>query len=150
MNMKVVIGGIAVAIACGLLILLVASNWKGGLPDQPQVYPARGKLVFKNGDPVRHTGLTFTPIEAGKGFECEAFTGLDGTFEIRSFSNTGNDGAVPGEYICSLTQKIPVKMKSGKNINPSVIPKKYQNKNTSGITVVIKHEDNDLGTIKLD
>jgi hypothetical protein len=150
MNKQMIIGASVVAIACGLLVVVVASNWKGSVPDKPTVYPAHGKLVFKNGDPVRHTYLTFTPKETGKGFICEAFTGADGTFEIRSFSNTGNDGAVPGEYSCILEQKVPVKMRSGQNINPSTIPKKYQDAKTSGLTIVINAENNDLGTIKLD
>jgi len=151
MNKQTVLGGIVVAIACGILIVVVASNWKGStVPAKPTVYPAHGKMVFKNGEPVRHTFLTFTPKEPGVGFVCEAFTGPDGTFEIRSFSNDSNDGAMPGEYSCSLEQKVPMKMRSGKNINPSVIPKKYQDSKTSGITVVIKAENNDLGTILLD
>jgi hypothetical protein len=148
MNKYTILGGIGVLLAGGLLYMVVASSWRT-MPPIPTVYPAHGKLVFKNGDPVRHTFMTLTPKEPGKGFACEAKTGPDGTFQLRSFSNTGPDGAVPGEYSCSLEQLPPIRGKDGA-ITPSVIPRKYKDTKTSGITVVIKPEDNDLGTIKLD
>jgi hypothetical protein len=151
MKMKTMIGVLGAALACVLLIVVLASSLlKGGGLTTPTVYKAHGKMVFKNGDPVKNTYLTFTPKENGKGTPCEAMTKADGSFEIRSFSNTENDGAMPGEYTCSLEQKPNIKLTSGVTITASVIPKKYQNVKTSGITVVIKSEDNDLGTIKLD
>jgi len=151
MKTKTMIGVVGVVVACGLLIMVLPiSLWKSGGLNTPAVYKAHGKLVFKNGDPVKNTYLTFTPKENGKGTPCEAMTKADGSFEIRSFSNTENDGAMPGEYTCSLEQKPNIKLTSGVTITASVIPKKYQSSKTSGITVVIKAEENDLGTIKLD
>ena len=151
MNKQTIMGAVVVAVACGLLIVVVASNWKGGMSAKPAVYPAHVKLVFKNGDPVRHTFVNFTPTAPNNtGWTCQAFTKADGSFEIRSNFSNDHDGAVPGEYLCSLEQGVPAKFSNGERHNPSVIPKKYLDSKTSGITVVIKPEDNDLGTIKLD
>ncbi len=151
MNKQVVVAGIGAAIALGLAVMVLASSWKS-LPPVPAVYPAHGKLVFKNGEPVRLAIMNLSPKEQGKGHECEARIGPDGKFELRSFSNTGNDGAVPGEYKVSLEPFYGPAFppNATKNVKPSKIPTKYLDSKTSGITIVIKPEDNDLGTIRLD
>jgi hypothetical protein len=151
MNKQTIVGALALIVALGALVAVVANNFKT-LPPTPKTYPARGKLVFKNGEPVRFAILNLTPkTNKSGGGDCEARTGADGSFEVRSFSNTGNDGAVPGEYVGSLEPYSSGRLGPiGKSGKPSAIPKKYQDTSTAGITVVIKAEENDLGTIQLN
>jgi len=153
MKQQIVIGILAVALACGAVIMVVASSLKPSVGSKPTSYAAHGKFVFKNGEPVRDTFVNFIPTVQGQGWPCQAQTRADGTFEVASNFTPGTnkpDGAVPGEYACSFEQGAPTKFTNGQKTNPSIIHKKYQDLKTSGITVVIKAEDNDLGTIKLE
>jgi hypothetical protein len=122
------------------------------LPPNRSVYPVRGKVAFANGQPVRLAIIHLDPKDTTIGNEAEGIIGPDGTFEIRTYSNTEKDGAVPGEYVVSLEPysgaRFPPDAK--KKAKPSTIPLKYQDSKKSGIEVVIKAEDNDLGTIKLE
>jgi hypothetical protein len=151
MNKQMVIGGIVVVAAVGLLAMVVSGSWKPSMAAKPTVYPAHGKFVFKNGDPVRDTFVNFIPTAPGNtGWVCQAQTKADGTFKITSNFNVEPDGAVPGEYKCYMEQGVAMKFSNGEVRNPSRIPKKFLDAKTSGLTVVIKSEDNDLGTIQLD
>jgi hypothetical protein len=63
---------------------------------QKQTYPVTGKVIM-NGKPVAFAIVHLTPKE-GKGAEATGYTGADGTFQLRTYSNNDMDGAAPGEY----------------------------------------------------
>ncbi|MEY2726750.1 MAG: hypothetical protein RLZZ458_2617 [Planctomycetota bacterium] len=68
--------------------------------DQPRTYPARGKVVFSDGDPVRLGTVELLSDEHGT-----TATGKiqqDGTFVLGTFSAT--DGACAGKHRAIVTQ----------------------------------------------
>jgi hypothetical protein len=106
---------------------------------QEQTYPVRGRVLYK-GKPARYVLVRFEP--AGKGVEAIGRTGNDGIFELRTFSNEGNDGAVPGEYKVTVEEIDPVQVtKAPKGAKPTPIPNgSITAKKTCGIAA----EDNDV------
>ena len=136
----------------GVIVIFLQAGCGGTLPSNRSVYPVRGKVVFRNGQPVRLAIIHLDPKDSTIGNEAEGIIGPDGTFEIRTYSNSGPDGAVPGEYVVSLEPysgaRFPPDAK--KKATPSAIPAKYRDPAKSGIEVVIRAEDNDLGTITLN
>ena len=61
-----------------------------------QTYPVTGKLTMK-GEPVAFAIIHFNPKD-GKGAEAKGYTAADGTFQLRTYSNSDMDGAAAGEY----------------------------------------------------
>jgi hypothetical protein len=61
-----------------------------------KTYPVSGKVTL-NGKPVAFAIVRLTPKE-GKGADATGYTGADGTFQLRTYSNTEMDGAALGEY----------------------------------------------------
>jgi hypothetical protein len=136
----------------GAIVIFLLAGCGRTLPPNRSVYPVRGKVVFGNGQPVRLAIIHLDPKDSTVGNEAEGIIGPDGTFEIRTYSNTEHDGAVPGEYVVSFEPYSGARFApdAKKKAKPSVIPSKYQDSHKSKIEVVIRAEDNDLGTIKLE
>jgi hypothetical protein len=61
-----------------------------------QTYPIGGKVTMK-GEPVAFAIVHLKAIE-GKGADATGYTGADGTFQIRTYSNSDMDGVAVGEY----------------------------------------------------
>jgi hypothetical protein len=63
-----------------------------------QTVPVKGKVVFANGEPVRWAQLNLLTKDPNVGANCMANVKGDGTFEVRTYSASEYDGAVPGVY----------------------------------------------------
>jgi len=129
----------------GIGATALLAGCSNSLPPARKAYPARGKVLLANGVPVRLATVHLDPKDRTKGNEAEGLIGDDGTFSIRTYSNREPDGAVPGEYKVWIEPYS--KAKNGekpKSAVPSAIPKKYQQGDTSELTVVIKPEENVL------
>jgi hypothetical protein len=136
----------------GLIAACLLTGCTHSLPPNRPAYPVRGKVVFSNGQPVRLAIIHLDPKDPSVGNEAEGIIWADGTFQIRTYSNSDPDGAVPGEYVVSFEPFSGARFPpaAAKRVKPSVIPAKYQDSHKSGIEVVIQAEENDLGTIKLN
>ncbi len=129
--------------ACGMALFLAGCGSvgkEGHDPKFPKVVPTRGKVLTAKGEPVRLAVLAMTPVKLGeKPVPCEGKIGPDGTFEMRTFSNLGPDGVVPGEYLVYLKDyDAGVYGNPPKGVTPAVIPAKYKSDKTSGWTAEIK------------
>src|SRR5690349_10870135 len=85
-------------------------------------YPVNG-TVRLHGEPARYVIVRLEPTVHGKGADAEGTTKEDGSFELRTYANEENDGAVPGEYKVILEQFDPVR--SGtlpKGAKPTTVP----------------------------
>lgn len=115
----------------GLLLLLVAGC------GERQVYPVRGQIVDRQGNPV--TGLKDGSVQ----FEnlenkSSAHGVIDDKGEFRLSTNTPGDGARPGKHRVAI---LPVDR--GSDIKaPKVIDPKYESFETSGLTETVEKKDN--------
>lgn len=135
------------SLVSGLLLLLAAAGCAKNAQTFPSVVPVQGK-VFLDGQPVA-TGMVELYPTSQTGAEC---TGLlrDGVFKIRTFSNTGADGAVPGEYkVAVRTLDVAEIGDREKAKKQRKIPAKYASADNSGITVTIREGENSLAPIEL-
>jgi hypothetical protein len=87
-----------------------------------ETFPVNG-TVRLHGEPARFVIVRLEPTTPGKGADAEGTTKEDGTFELRTYSNEDNDGAVPGQYKVVLEQFDPVRSGSlPKGAKPTALP----------------------------
>jgi hypothetical protein len=67
-----------------------------------ETYPVNG-IVRLHGQPAAFVLVRLEPTD-GKGAEAQGTTREDGSFELRTYSNEDNDGAVPGEYKVTIEE----------------------------------------------
>jgi hypothetical protein len=106
---------------------------------QNKVYPAQGKVTLK-GKPAAHVLVLLKPM-GDEGAEARGVTDENGSFELRTYSNEGNDGATPGEYTVVLEGYDPVQ---GGKLPPGAKPTPIEGEMKTGVTVEITDGDNDL------
>jgi len=135
-----------------LSIAYVASFMAGCGPPAaktPSFYPVRGQVLL-DGQPVRFAIVALSPkgVDDDDGPPATGQTNANGEFNIRTMMGPGHDGAVPGEYWISLyaPKQAPAEANGAK---PTAIPQKYRSPKTARISVSVKEETNDLGTIRL-
>ncbi len=107
-----------------------------------ETYPARGRVLL-HGEPARYVKVRLEPETPGEGLPCEGATDGNGAFELRTYSNDGPDGAVPGRY------RVVLESAAGSDEGPPVIVPRGAKATTvpaalAEVTVEVKAEDNDL------
>jgi hypothetical protein len=109
---------------------------------KPETYPVHGKVLW-HGEPVRFAMISLEPADPSQGgAPAIGTTGVDGTFTVRTFSNSGEpDGAIPGEYKVQLEDYDVVRAGP---LPAGARPTKIGRELDTGVTVQVKAEDNDL------
>jgi len=111
--------------------------------------PVKGTVTL-DGSPVEGAHIALSPKSSGgEARSAGAMSDKDGHFIVRTLNP--DDGAFPGEYAITVTKKIPDQEytqqerdeAAAKSMNlyytfTSVLPKKYENKSTSGLTVTVE------------
>lgn len=101
----------------------------------PAMAPVSGKVVYK-GEPLKHGNVLFQP---SAGPPAKGEIGPDGSFTLSTFKK--NDGAIVGTHrvqvICAAPPTKPVNPNEEVPAAKSLIPEKYTNYATSGITVEV-------------
>jgi hypothetical protein len=88
-----------------LMVCFIAGCGQRELP-KPDMAPVRGKIMVR-GEPARYVMIRLNSKDGR--YESTGFTDEEGTFELRTLSNSGEpDGAVPGEYTVTLEPYDPV------------------------------------------
>lgn len=110
----------------------------------PSVAPVRGKVTL-NGQPLS-TGMVMTMPSAGRGAGGEI--GPDGTFELTTPEY--GDGAQPGMHKVAVraydnSGVTDPELASGK----SLVPSRYANPMTSGLTIEVKSDGENAPTLEL-
>lgn len=152
-RLTVVLAGAAVA----AIVLGGACN-RG--TTKPKTYPVTGTVTM-NGQPVAGATVTFTPKEpAGPGQAgpqaASAVTDDQGRYQIGTFAK--GDGALPGEYLVSVTKYEgggPTGGGSGSEeeyrppvpgeevpVPKNVLPAQYANPNSSGLSFKVEAKSN--------
>ncbi len=115
-----------------------------------KLYPVKGKVLLADGTPLK-SGLV-SLVSTTMAVEYEGTIGSDGTFEIKT---SYGDGAPEGSYKVRIETEGPTGQQSkGKPTSRKVaanlpFPAKYADETTSGLTVTVKAEDNNLEPFKL-
>jgi hypothetical protein len=130
-----------------LVVFVIASVVSGcgerTLPKN-KVYQVRG-VILLNGEPARYVMVRFHPVEPGP--EAVGKTDEEGRFELRTYSNEGNDGAVAGQHNVTIEEWNPVT--SGglpKDAKPTVVP---NGSVTTSDPVTVEDNDNNDLTVEL-
>lgn len=121
-----------------LLLALVGCTDYSSIPP-PAVIEVTGKALLPNGQPINSGKINFSPPE-GSTAGAEAYSDIksDGSFKLQSFG--GRDGVLPGTY--------KVSVRTTNNTAMAGIDPKFFSGTSSTITITIKPETRDVGSIK--
>jgi hypothetical protein len=132
------------AVVLCLLLCMLGCGGRRPTPN-PAVYPARGK-IFLDGAAVRYGRVCLTPKDPGRGVRCWGNIGPDGVFVLRTFME--EDGAAPGEYVVWVEPYSPA-INGPASGKPSIIPARYQDVQTSGLTLTVGEDGDELPPLQL-
>lgn len=108
-------------------------------------HPVHGKIVFPGGTPLRGGAIFFTPVEIQDGrkvrWEGSCLVDANGEYKINYGGGGPGKGLPTGEYKVTVT---PREINELRNSNSNRIPKQYQDKSATPLTVTVKEEDNTL------
>lgn len=125
----------ATLIVCTLSILGCGADLK-----ERRTYPVHGRILY-NGEPARYVIIELEPLKPGRGCAADGTTDGEGNFELRTYSNEGPDGAVPGDYkvtVYSGGRKAPEDGEAGEAPAGTILPATLETE------VTIEATDNDL------
>lgn len=139
------------ACSSGLLLLSAAGCGSSGdewTAKRPAVVPAQGVVTYQ-GKPVEGATVVLSPVAAGgPAYDAAAMTNSDGQFELSAFQP--DPGAVPGKYKVAISKvegpAASTKPLGHDEIAPNLgktkylVPQKYGNPETSGLTIEIPDE----------
>lgn len=130
------------------LILLGLSGCGEGLKPWEKVVPASGQVTFQ-GQPVEGAQIILVPVstEVPATVRPSATTVAGGNFILGTYGSA--DGAPAGEYKVSAVWFKTVNSGGSMVRGDNVLPGKYADANTSGITVVINEEETAIPVIEL-
>lgn len=108
------------------------------------IYPVEGKIAYPDGKPaVELAGgsVEFDPVEGKEGARGQV--NADGSFRLGTFNP--EDGVVPGRYRVCIQPPLPELDRPARQ----VLPRRYEDFQTSGLQVTIKPERNSI-TLTVD
>jgi hypothetical protein len=123
------------------VLLIVGAFGCGGSASRP--YPVSGQVTYRK-KPLAEAVVTFHPkTSQPPGHPLSATTDAQGRFKLTT--KTPNDGASPGDYTVTVVLREKRRdgdeeVRNGRNLLPS----KYSEPGTSGLTATVKPQDNVL------
>jgi len=102
-------------------------------PTLPATFPVAGKAVDSTGAAIEQASVTFFTSQAGQSVRAEGVVGVGGQFTLSTFRP--GDGAVAGQHQVVI---VPLPTADGPMRGARSIPAKYENPETSGLTVDIE------------
>lgn len=140
---------------CALSVLMgISSGCGDGAPTVPTEH-VRG-VVTLDGTPVEGATVTFTPVDAAAGGAANGYTDPNGEYELTLLAPGPGmkaelgGGTLPGEYRVSVIKSVagevaePARGQSQAPKLTYVVPKKYANVRTSGLTATVQVGGNDV------
>lgn len=97
--------------------------------------------VYYDGSPAVGAFVSLIPPEGRKGAGADGFTEGDGSFIPSTYK--AKDGVVPGKYSVVVTQRKPMLNADG-SAGPNHLPEKYANAKTSGLTIEVGPETEEI------
>jgi hypothetical protein len=122
-----------------VLTLLLAATWLTGCRRGEALVPVSGTVTLQ-GKPVADGIVTFS--SHAKGVYVTARLDAQGHYDVRQ---AGGNGLPPGEYEVAITPAVPPALNSQPSASPPppkgpklvVIPLKYRDGKTSGLTLIV-------------
>lgn len=116
------------ALCGGLLLGVAGCGEDAGVTDRPATVPVSG-VVTMGGNPVEGATVTFhagvpAPGQPAQGNSAVGQTDAEGRFQLKTFE--GNDGAVPGEYVVTISKYEAAAAGGGNSSNPAEEPADYK------------------------
>jgi hypothetical protein len=112
-----------------------------------KLYPVTGKVVFKDGSPLRGGMVVFSPVDPESHVGARGYIQADGTFEL-STAQPG-DGSLEGRYRVLVRPPLQGRGEDDPLRKVPLIDLRYTQFETSGIEVEVKPGKNEL-TIEVD
>ena len=146
--------GVVILSVVGLSVVgLVGCSGSDGLPD---MVPIRGKVTF-DGKPMREGTVIYSPRERGQGRQASGGIQPDGSFVLTTLKKA--DGVKKGDYQIAIYAMEPhpgepksraeVEAMGGKIKRGFVIPEKYTNPATSGLSDTVDDQHAGFKQIEL-
>jgi hypothetical protein len=130
-----------------LLVGVAVAALGTGCSSGPKTHPLRGKVVFKDGQPVTAGSVAFESTTGDPPWRAGAEIGPDGTFtDVSTLGRQGEviDGIVDGEH------RVKIDLGRGGEDAPRInLPARYRDFEQSKITVKVPAPNNEV-TIELD
>jgi hypothetical protein len=139
------------AVVAGTVFLVGCSGGTGD-PNRPDTAPVTG-VVTLDGKPVEGASVSFQAQEG----QHSAFgqTNAEGRYQLTTF--VSGDGAVPGKYVVTIRKTESVGGNAVPQDDPNygkqplipptikfIVPEKYSNPKTSGLTATVSEGENDI------
>lgn len=140
------------AVALVLALLVLAGCGDG----QPEMIPIQGEVTY-NGKPLTEGTVHYMPRQRGEGQQASGGIGPDGEFQMTTRQR--GDGVKPGEYLLSVyamaphpgepTSREEIEAMGGKIERGFLIPEKYTDPQTSGLTDTVDANHSGFKSIEL-
>jgi hypothetical protein len=110
----------------------------GDSPKGPETVDVRGTLTY-NGTPIEGANVIFHPTRSDQALASQAVTDRIGRFQLSTHLGAGKfkPGIVPGHYAVTITKLDTAGISSSFAPPKSLLPKKYANPKTSGLTAEV-------------
>lgn len=142
------------------VLLLSASAFFLGCGDKPIKTEFIGGIVTYNGEPLPDASITFLPVDKSSGAQgAVGTTDAKGEFKIQTLLGAADAGTTPGDYIVVISKTELVKTgrttteadgtKTEETIPKPVIPQRYSDSSSSGLTATVKANEKNHFEFKL-
>jgi hypothetical protein len=139
-------------------VLLTTVLVAGCGPSGPTTIPIRGEVIY-NGQPLKEGTVVYLPNGSGEARQASGRIQPDGSFVLTTFKNS--DGVVPGEYdivvyaYAPQAGNIPTRaeieaaQEAGRPQRQMIIPEKYTNPGSSGLSDKVDSDHSGFKRIEL-
>ena len=131
----------SIVLSTGLLTLTACGGQpEDSIPDRKPTFPVAGKVLVDD-RPLVGATVVFHPVAASDGKIVRAYgkTDASGVFQLSTYK--AKDGAPAGRYTVSVQQDA--------DDATVLVPKRYGSPSTSGLTVHVQEEMNELTPFRL-
>ncbi len=114
-------------------------------------------IVTMNGEPLVLANVTFYPVDEAKGREAYGSTDESGKYTLTTDGGREEGGALPGEYIVTVSKRDVPKLEPTGDPDPNkpvkpikvqqaplMTPEKYNKKDSTDLKATVKEGDNKL------
>ncbi|MES2788262.1 MAG: carboxypeptidase-like regulatory domain-containing protein [Planctomycetota bacterium] len=129
-----------VGLLCVFVIVMASGCSRSPVDGRPTLVPVTGTVLYKQ-QPIE--GATVLLVPTDHEFAAAGKTDASGTFQLRTFDP--DDGAAPGKFTVTVKKFEFLYPPGGGEIEKQLLPVKYGNPTSSGLTAtVVEGEENDL------
>ena len=131
-----------------LLGLVLVGGCSKGNPEDPKCYQVTGKVTFK-GQPAQHAVVSFIPVDSSEE-RMPAGAVVDENGDFRLMTQKRIDGAEPGPYRITISWMKPLGTGDDADTTKELLPTKYQDPATSGLTFTVEPTENEVPPFDLN